>query len=285
MPIFSHRDASKLNDLCATVYKEQKVRDDLRFSQLLLQQIATMNVLEEITESIRAGSVEKPRSAPFLIYTRAFAEGSDEDVLKAVEEHWSYAKRKETSKFPNKDTTAYCYETVLADLGLLGLPVDRLIQLGHYSGGKPVRKFFKKDSIIIDMLNAMLGEGFRVKKEEEMVASMGYGDSSVTLFEVRLSVEFTGSYSPKDIALVAGVNRFSSVGRAIQDLPDVTLGFSLKDDYEKISVLWPETLYPHWLNDELGSAEIARMESECCSSGAFDVDEFVTHVSKADELL
>ena len=264
MPIFSHSDASKIISLRNAKYKQDQVRTVLRLSQILLEHIVTMNVLEGITESIHEGSAEKPRSAPFLVYTRAFAEGRCEDVFKAVEAHKEHAKRKDPAKVPTKDSTAYCFETTVGDLKLPG--IERLVELSDELAAKPVRKFFRKESIVCDMLNAMLGEGFRVKKEEEVVASMGHGHASVTLVEVRLSVEFTGCYSPKDISLAAGVSRFSPVGRAIQDLPNVTLSFN--NDYESVFVSWPETLYPHWLSSKLSRSELATAEG--LSPGAFD---------------
>jgi len=259
MPIFSYRQAHKIQELCASVHKEKQVRNDLRFSQLLLEHIAKMNVLEEIMDDIHSGSVSRPHSSAFLTYTRAFAEGSDAEVLKVSEKFQPYAKRKDTAAVPSKDSTAYCYETTVGDLELDGMEF-----LEGYSKGMPVRKLFKHDSIIIDMLNAMIGEGFRVKKEEEMVASMGYTNAAINLFEVRLSVEFVGAYSPKDIALAAGVSRFSSVGRAIQDLPNVSIGFA--DDCEDISVLWPDSLYPYWLYGEAEPETYAQGQGQ----GAFD---------------
>ena len=262
MPIFSHCDARKLQDLCASAYKEKQVRTDLRFSQILLEHIATLNVLEGIMDDIHSGSTERPHSAPFLTYTRAFAEGSEVEVLKVSEKFKPYAKREDTAKFLSKQSTAYCYETTVGDLELEGMEC-----LEGYSKGMPVRKLFKHDSIIIDMLNAMLGEGFRVKKEEEMVASMAYTNAAINLFEVRLSVEFVGAYSPKDIALAAGVSRFSSVGRAIQDLPNVSIGFA--DDYEDKSVLWPDSLYPYWLYGE--SSREPETYATGQGQGAFDM--------------
>lgn len=275
MPIFSQRDTNKLQDLCAAAHKEKAVRDDLRFSQLLLEHIVSLNVLEGITDDIHAGSTSRPHSAPFLTYTRAFAEGTDAAVLmvSVSEQFKPYAKRKDMAAVPNKDSTAYCFETTVADLELPGL--DRLIELRPGFGEMPVRKLFKRDRFILDMLNAALGVGFRVKKEEEEVASMGCGPSlgpisEITLVEVRLSVEFVGgSYPLKDIVFAAGISRFSSVARAIQDLPNVSIGFN--EDYEHTSVLWPDSLEPHWLH---GSGKDEAL------AGAFDIKEEISEAEK-----
>ena len=258
---------------------EDRYRQSLRIMQMLHARLEKMDVVKQLEEKMKAG--ERP-FVPFLSYQRgsAWSEGDEnldwcgqkvlvfeefriwlEDSPHRLREHEGYLESN------NIHSISYLFDTVLGEIDFPKLPL--LYKHSNYECASiPARKLFAKNSGALVMLEAILGNGLRVKERTEQIDSKtisrtwtdDYGEETVqsqtiSVSRVTWGIEFTGKNARPWAPVPAFVlDPASSIARALAQLAEV------KPKVEGCAFTWPRLLEPCWMHPYMTAEILKDME-------------------------